>query len=307
MTQPVADASLPNSPFLRIAVLGAGTMGHGIAHAAALALASHGGSANAASVCLFDIDAVALARAIANVSANLDAGVARGKLSASARDGALAILRTSTVLADAVHGADLVIEAVPERVELKRQLLAAAAAAAPTTCVFATNTSSIPLRKLVSALPDATRFCGLHFFNPVHIQKLVEVVQAADTGVATLDAAVAFARFMGKEPIVVRDVAGFASSRLGLILGLEAIRMLEEGVASAADIDKAMSLGYRHPMGPLALTDLIGLDVRLAIAETLALEIDPVRFAPPALLRELVAAGKLGRKSGEGFYRYDEG
>jgi 3-hydroxybutyryl-CoA dehydrogenase len=194
---------------------------------------------------------------------------------------------------------------VPERVELKRALFAAAAAAAGAGCVLATNTSSIPLRELVSALPDAGRFCGMHFFNPVHIQKLVEVVRAADTSDATIDAAVAFARAMGKEPIVVADVAGFASSRLGLALGLEAIRMLEEGVASAADIDKAMALGYRHPMGPLALTDLVGLDVRLHIAETLAAEIDAVRFAPPALLRRLVAEGKLGRKSGEGFYRYD--
>jgi 3-hydroxybutyryl-CoA dehydrogenase len=144
----------------------------------------------------------------------------------------------------------------------------------------------------------------MHFFNPVHIQPLLEIVRTAETADATLDAVLELARRMGKEPIVVRDVAGFASSRLGLALGLEAIRMVQEGVASAADIDKAMELGYRHPMGPLKLTDLVGLDVRLAIAETLAREIDPVRFAPPQLLRDLVAAGKLGKKSGEGFYRY---
>ena len=146
---------------------------------------------------------------------------------------------------------------------------------------------------------------GLHFFNPVHIQPLLEVVRADVTSPETLERALAFARHIGKDPIVVRDVAGFASSRLGLALGLEAIRMLEEGVADAEAIDQAMVLGYRHPMGPLALTDLIGLDVRLAIAETLAREIDPRRFAPPQLLRDMVAAGKLGKKTGEGFYRYD--
>ena len=160
---------------------------------------------------------------------------------------------------------------------------------------------------MADALPRPERFVGLHFFNPVHIQSLLEVVQAAQTSAATVELALAFARRLGKTPIVVRDVAGFASSRLGLALGLEAMRMLEEGVASAADIDTAMKLGYRHPMGPLELTDLVGLDVRLGIAETLAREIDGVRFAPPQVLRDLVAAGRLGRKTGAGFYEYPDG
>ncbi|MEY3013662.1 MAG: hypothetical protein RIT45_2397 [Pseudomonadota bacterium] len=281
--------------FGRVVVVGAGTMGHGIAQVAAMA---------GSEVVLCDAQPAALQRGLAAIAANLDKGVARGKVDAADRDATLARLRGEADLAAACAGADLLVEAVPENVELKRRVFAAAGAALPPGAVVATNTSSIPLRTLADALPDPSRFCGMHFFNPVHIQPLLEVVQADSTSEETITAVVDYGRALGKEPIVVRDVAGFASSRLGLALGLEAIRMLEQGVASAADIDKAMTLGYRHPMGPLALTDLVGLDVRLAIAETLAREIDPVRFSPPQLLRDLVAAGKLGKKSGEGFYRY---
>ncbi len=286
--------------FARVVVIGAGTMGHGIAQVAAVA-----GSA----VALHDVTVAATERGLDAIRRNLQIGVDKGKLTPEARDAALARLRPAASLPAAVADADLIVEAVPELPDLKRQILVQVAAAAGAAAVLASNTSSIPLRILAEPLPPAAqaRLCGMHFFNPVHLQPLLEVVRADTTDDAVLERVVAYARQLGKEPIVVRDVAGFASSRLGLALGLEAIRMLEEGVASAADIDRAMTLGYRHPMGPLALTDLVGLDVRLAIAETLAREIDPVRFAPPQLLRDLVAAGKLGKKTGQGFYPYPSG
>ncbi|MGQ0534908.1 MAG: 3-hydroxyacyl-CoA dehydrogenase family protein, partial [Methanobacteriota archaeon] len=176
---------------------------------------------------------------------------------------------------------------------------------AGSTAVLATNTSSLGIASIAEGLPAEARprVVGMHFFNPPPVMRLVEVVRGTDTAEDVVATTVSVARTMGKEPIVVRDSPGFATSRLGVALGLEAIRMLEEGVAEAADIDKAMERGYNHPMGPLRLTDLVGLDVRLAIAEHLERELGP-RFAPPALLRSLVAAGKLGQKSGEGFYKW---
>ncbi len=280
----------------RIVVIGAGTMGHGIAHVAAAA---------GYDVWLNDVSAAAIDAGLAKVAANLQIGVQKGKLTHAAADATRARLHGEPDLRVAASLADLVIEAAPENIALKRQIFQTVTETLPPYSLLASNTSSIPLRQLTDALPHADRFLGLHFFTPVHLQTLLEVVRADTTSDAALQSALTFAKQIGKEPIVVRDVAGFASSRLGLALGLEAIRMLQEGVATAADIDKAMELGYRHPMGPLKLTDLVGLDVRLAIAETLAREIDPVRFAPPQLLRDLVAAGKLGKKSGEGFYRYE--
>jgi 3-hydroxybutyryl-CoA dehydrogenase len=280
-----------------IVVVGAGTMGHGIAHVAAAA---------GYRVLLSDVTQEAVDAGLSRIRDNLDRSVARGKVSYEERDSTLANLFGEPDLRVAASEADLIIEAVPEIAALKQQIFALAAETAPMRTIFASNTSSIPLAGLVGSLPRPEQFVGLHFFNPVHIQPLLEIVRADQTSDHTLQIALHFAQRLGKEPIVVRDVAGFASSRLGLALGLEAIRMLQEGVASAADIDKAMKLGYRHPMGPLELTDLVGLDVRLAIAETLAREIDPVRFAPPQLLRDLVAAGKLGKKSGEGFYKYPQ-
>ena len=287
----------PQEPFAirRAVVIGAGTMGHGIAQVLAAA---------GVDTWLVDSSRTAVDQGLARIAKNLDDGVVRGKVTAEARILTLGHLQGETDLRAAASQADLLIEAVPEDADLKRSLFTLAAETMPAGGIFATNTSSIPLRLLGTAVPAPDRFVGLHFFNPVHVQPLLEVVQADTTSDETLQQVLDLARRLGKEPIVVRDVAGFASSRLGLALGLEAIRMLETGVASAADIDKAMELGYRHPMGPLKLTDLIGLDVRLAIAETLAREIDAVRFEPPQLLRDLVAAGKLGRKSGEGFYKY---
>ncbi|MCO4760661.1 MAG: 3-hydroxyacyl-CoA dehydrogenase family protein [Myxococcales bacterium] len=280
----------------QVCVIGAGTMGHGIAQVIAM---------TGARTCLHDVSGEAIDRGLAKVRANLDKGVARGKVDEAVLKTTLQALRGDVDLAAAVGNADLIIEAVPELPDLKKRIFRSVAAHSKPGAIFASNTSSIPLARLAEAVPDPARFIGMHFFNPVHIQPLLELVRATTTSDETLDAIVSLAKAMGKDPIVVADSPGFASSRLGLALGLEAIRMLEEGVASAADIDKAMQLGYRHPMGPLKLTDLIGLDVRLAIAETLAAEIDATRFAPPPLLRKLVAEGKLGKKSGEGFYRYD--
>lgn len=279
----------------RVIVIGAGRMGHGIAQVCANA---------GYSVWLNDVSPQAVEAGLAKIAANLSNGVVRGKVTREEQARTLANLQGETDLRTAASLADLLIEAVPERLELKCNIFKIASETAPAQAIFATNTSSIPLRNLAGSLARPQQLVGLHFFNPVHIQPLLEIVRADSTSDATLEHALQFAKKIGKDPIVVRDVAGFASSRLGLALGLEAIRMLQEGVATAADIDKAMEQGYRHPMGPLKLTDLIGLDVRLAIAETLAREIDGVRFAPPRLLRDLVAAGKLGKKSGEGFYKY---
>jgi 3-hydroxybutyryl-CoA dehydrogenase len=278
----------------RVAVLGAGTMGRGIAQVAAQA---------GFETTLRDVGQAILDAAIAAVTRNLDAAVAKGKLSQDQRADALGRLRPQTDLATAVRDADLVIEAVPEDLELKGRVLREVEAVAPPQAILATNTSSLSITKIATAVAQPQRVVGMHFFNPPHLLKLLEVVRGAQTSDATVETALAVARRMGKEPIVVQDAPGFASSRLGIALGLEAIRMVEAGVASAEDIDKAMELGYNHPMGPLKLTDLVGLDVRLAIAEHLHRTLGD-RFQPPQLLRDMVAKGNLGRKTGRGFYTY---
>lgn len=278
-----------------LAVLGAGTMGHGIAHVAAMA---------GATVRLFDALPGAAEAALGKVKKNLDKGVELGKVAADARDATLGRLRAERELAAAVAGADCVIEAVPERLDLKRELFAAVDAAAPRHALLCTNTSSLPVAQIAQAVADPSRVVGMHFFNPVHVMKLVEVVRHAGSAPDAVADAVALAERMGKTPIVVADSPGFASSRLGLVIGLEAMRMVEQGVASAADIDTAMKLGYGHPMGPLELTDLVGLDVRLGIAEYLSEALGPA-FTPPQVLRDKVLAGQLGKKSGAGFYRWD--
>ncbi|MDE0476178.1 MAG: 3-hydroxyacyl-CoA dehydrogenase family protein [Gammaproteobacteria bacterium] len=282
----------------RVTVLGAGVMGHGIAQVAAMA--GH-------RVTLHDPDAGAADRGLARIRANLEKGVSLGKVSEERRTAALDRIAPAASLATACAEADLVVEAAPERMELKRSLFREVEAAAPPSALLATNTSSLSIDAIAEVLADPGRFLGLHFFNPVHLMALVEVVRGSRTGEATLDAGVAFARGLGKEPIAVRDAPGFASSRLGVALGLEAMRMVEEGVADPAAIDKAMELGYRHPMGPLRLTDLVGLDVRLAIAEYLHEKLGGERYRPPAILRRMVEEGKLGRKTGQGFYRWDKG
>jgi 3-hydroxybutyryl-CoA dehydrogenase len=239
------------------------------------------------------------------VRANLDGGVDRGKVDPGARDAALERLTGETDLEAASREIDLAVEAVPERLDLKRDVFRALEAGAPPTALLASNTSSLSLTRIQEPLAHPGRVLGLHFFNPVHIMKLVEVVRGEATDEAAVDSAVATVRWIGKEPIVVRDSPGFASSRLGVALGLEAMRMLEEGVASAGDIDTAMTLGYRHPMGPLRLTDLVGLDIRLDIAEYLHRELGSERFRPPRILRDKVAAGELGQKTGRGFFDWD--
>jgi len=279
----------------RAAVLGSGTMGHGIAQVLAL---------SGVDVALYDIADEPLAKALARVQANLDKGVEKGKVEVAARDAALARLRTTTELDAAIAGVDLVIEAVPEKIELKRELFAKLGDALDADVLLATNTSSLPITEIAAAARHPERVTGMHFFNPVHIMKLVEVVEAKESSEEAVELSLATARRMGKEPIRVQDAPGFASSRLGLAIGLEAIRMVEAGVASAEDIDKAMTLGYGFPMGPLKLTDLVGLDVRLSIAEYLAGELGE-HFAPPRLLVEKVERGELGKKSGQGFYSWD--
>ena len=280
----------------RIAVIGAGTMGHGIAHVAALA--GH-------DVRLYDVTAEAAAAGRAKVVANLGKGVELGKLAGELRDAALARLTATGDLAAACAEVDLVIEAVPEKLDLKQQLFRELDKLTPASALLASNTSSLSLAQIAAAVGDGARVVGMHFFNPVHVMKLLELVVTPCTSAATLAAAQRFGAQIGKDCIVVKDSPGFASSRLGLVIGLEAIRMVEEGVASAEDIDKAMCLGYGFPMGPLKLTDLVGLDVRLSIAEYLCEKLpEGGHFRPPALLRAMVAAGKLGKKSGEGFYKW---
>lgn len=278
-----------------IAVLGAGTMGRGIAQIGALA---------GWEVALRDVAPQPVATALEKIQEALDGGVARGKVTTADRDGAMARLRGVTDLAEAVASADVVIEAAPEDLAIKRAIFTEVEARAPEGSLLATNTSSLRIAEIAAALRTPERFLGMHFFNPAHILKLLEIVVGPRTAPEAVETARALGLRMGKDPIVVRDSPGFASSRLGLALGLEAMRMLESGVASAEDIDKAMVLGYGHPMGPLKLTDLVGLDVRCAIAAYLTKELGAA-FTPPDLLLRLVAEGKLGKKTGEGFYLWD--
>lgn len=277
----------------RAAVLGSGTMGHGIAQVLAM---------SGIRTRVHDVQEAALVGARAKVRANLEQGVEKGKLGAGLRDSTLAALEFTSDLAHATEGAEVVIEAVPERLELKRALFAELGRL-PAEVLLATNTSSLSISKIAAAAAHPERVVGMHFFNPVHLMKLVEVVRAEHSARPALELALALAVRLGKDPIEVADAPGFASSRLGIAIGLEAMRMLESGVAAAADIDKAMTLGYGFPMGPLRLTDLVGLDVRLAIAEYLEQELG-ARFAPPQILRDKVARGELGKKSGRGFYEW---
>lgn len=276
----------------RISVLGAGTMGHGIAQVAAQA---------GYDTTLYDLEERFVAAGLDRIAANLTKGVERGKVTAEQRDETLGRLGGTTDLAVAAE-VDLVIEAAPEKLELKRELFGRLDDLAAREAIFATNTSSLSIAAIAEGSGRPEQVLGMHFFNPVHIMQLLEIVVHEGTDDAVLATARAVGERMGKTAIVVRDFPGFATSRLGVVLGLEAIRMLEQGVASAADIDTAMELGYRHPMGPLKLTDLVGLDIRLGIAEYLHGQLGSEAFRPPEILRRMVAEGKLGKKSGEGFY-----
>lgn len=270
-------------------------MGHGIAQVLAMA---------GRPVRLQDVDPGALDRALERVRRNLEKGVELEKVAPGTRDEALALVSTATSLSEAADEASVVIEAVPERLDLKREVLAGADRHAADDALLATNTSSLSIAEVAESLPVPERVVGMHFFNPAHVMELVEVVRSDESAPLHVARAVALAREAQKTPIVVRDSPGFASSRLGVAIGLEAIRMLEEGVASAADIDRAMKLGYNHPMGPLRLTDLVGLDTRLEVARYLHRELEGDRFEPPDLLIEMVEADMLGEKSGRGFYEW---
>jgi 3-hydroxybutyryl-CoA dehydrogenase len=278
----------------QIAVIGTGTMGRGIAYLAALA---------GYETIIHDADAGALDAAQASIESTLQKGVERGKVTSDDAAAASGRVHLAPDLEPAVHGADLIIEATPEDLDLKRNLFAQADLFCGEETILASNTSSISISLLSHSVERRDRFVGLHFFNPPHVMKLIEIVRGERSSDETVALVTEVAERMGKTAIVVRDSPGFATSRLGVAIGLEAIRMLEDGVASAEDIDKAMELGYNHPMGPLRLTDLVGLDVRLGIAEYLASTLG-LRFDPPELLRRMVADGKLGKKTGEGFYRW---
>ncbi len=278
-----------------VLVIGAGTMGAGIAEVCAKA---------GCNVRLADLNADVLETGLGRISKSLAKAVEKGKMNADDAEAAKARITGSADWGD-IASLHLVVEAVPEIMDLKKKIFSEIAAGNP-GCILASNTSSLSVTEIAAACEDPSRVAGTHFFNPPPVMKLLEIVRAEQTSQETVDRLLAFCERINKQPIVVKDMPGFATSRLGIILGMEAIRMLEQGVASAADIDAAMELGYRHPMGPLKLTDLVGLDVRLAIAEHLTKELGP-QFSPPPLLRMLVRAGKLGKKSGEGFYKWVDG
>jgi 3-hydroxybutyryl-CoA dehydrogenase len=277
-----------------IAVLGAGTMGHGIAHAAVTA---------GFETSLFDPSPEALARGRSAIDAILTSGVERGTISERDVQAARGRLKTVDRLERAVTHADLVIEAAPEHIETKLRLLRDVEKHAPARAVIASNTSALSLTEMAAVLHDPARFAGMHFFNPAHKMKLVEIVRALDSADATLQSLEQVAARMGKETVVVRDSPGFITSRINALIGNEAFYMLQEGVASARDIDKALKLGLHHPMGPFELVDLVGLDTRLSVLEFLHRSLGE-KFRPCPLLVQHVRAGRLGRKSGRGVYDY---
>ncbi|MCM3516640.1 3-hydroxyacyl-CoA dehydrogenase family protein [Nocardioides sp. P86] len=287
--------STPVRAALRGAVVGGGTMGVGIAYV----MATHG-----LRTTVVEPSAERVRALRDEVDAALAGGVARGRLDEARADAVREGLVVVGSVEDLPVGLDVIVESVPERADLKAAVLAAAEALAPR--LLATNTSSMSVDALAAPLAHPERFCGLHFFNPVWSIGLVEVVRGARTGAESLALALDLVGAMGKESAVVNDSPGFATSRLDLTLALESIRMLEEGVAAAEDIDRAVRLAYRHPVGPLTLSDIVGLDVRLDISRQLEVSLGP-RFAPPRLLEEMVAEGRLGRKSGRGFFDWSEG
>lgn len=283
----------------RVAVVGGGRMGSGIAHAFVVV---------GTSVTVVEADAARAAAARQAVRHAVEGSVARGTVAedADAIMTRLTVCLQADLAAGALAGANLVIEAVPETAELKHSVLQLISANADTSALIASNTSSMSISELAQHVTGPGRFFGMHFFNPVPASQLVEVVVGRETAEATTAAAQDAVAGLGKTAVTVADSPGFASSRLGVLVGIEAIRMVEEGVAAPADIDAAMTLGYKHPIGPLRLTDLVGLDVRLDIAEYLAATLGE-RFAPPQLLRDKVARGELGRKTRRGFYDWSAG
>ena len=280
-----------------ITVLGAGQMGQGIAHISALA---------GFNTRLYDKDKSTLEAAMAAVEQTLSKGVELGKITNADRARTLERLTPAMTVEQGVEDAGLVIEAIPEDINLKKDLFRRVADSVPEETVLASNTSSLSITEIASGIPSPDRVVGMHFFNPPHIIKLLEVIRGEKSASEIVDRVCEIGRQMDREVVLISDSPGFASSRLGVVLGLEAIRMLEQGVASAADIDAAMVHGYRHPIGPLRLTDLVGLDVRLAIAQYLHEKLGSSQFEPPKLLQEMVRDGLLGKKSGKGFYCWKE-
>ncbi len=279
-----------------IAVIGAGTMGRGIAHVSAL-----GGYATR----LFDTDTGALETARRTIGANLDKGVARGKVEDTAAARAKKLLAVDDDFTAAVGTADLVIEAVPESIELKLSIFDRANQEAPPEALFASNTSGLSITEMAAATGRPERFAGMHFFNPVHIMRLIELVRGAETSEQTLATLAAVGRRMGKEIVTVRESPGFVTSRINALIGNEAFRMLEQEIATASDIDKALKLGLNHPMGPFEMADLVGLDVRLSILQYLHRTLGDL-YRPSELLARYVREGRLGRKTGRGVHAYDE-
>jgi 3-hydroxybutyryl-CoA dehydrogenase len=277
-----------------IAVLGAGTMGHGIAHAAMAA---------GYTTRLYDVSETQLSFAEAFITKIVGKGVELGKVTAADGDAALARLHLTTSVADAVAKADVVIEAAPEKVDLKIALFSEVETYAPAESVIASNTSALCITELAAVLKNPGRMGGMHFFNPVHKMKLVEVVRALETTEATVATMVAVAQRMGKETVLIKESPGFITSRINAMIGNEAFYMLQEGVASARDIDKALKLGLNHPMGPFELVDLVGLDTRLSILQYLHRTLGE-KFRPCPLLEQHVKGGRLGRKMGKGVYDY---
>ncbi len=283
--------------FGNVAVIGSGTMGAGIAQVCAAA---------GSTVQLNDTSQEFLDRAMGRIEAFLTKGVAKGKITSEQKAATLANLHTTVELDAAVKNAEIVIESVPEDAQLKNGVFQRVAAQCSAEIVLATNTSSLSLAEVFADVSCPERCLGTHFFNPPPLMPLLEVVRTTETAPATLERVLAWAMAIGKEAIVINDSPGFATSRLGVALGLEAIRMVEAGVAEPAEIDKAMELGYRHPMGPLRLTDLVGLDVRMAIADYLNEALDSPAFQVPQLMRDMVSRGHLGKKAGKGFYDWTD-
>jgi 3-hydroxybutyryl-CoA dehydrogenase len=292
----MSHAILDAASVRKVVVIGTGAMGQGIAQVTAAAgYATH----------MHDVDPARVDKAIGLIKAVTDKLVQKGKMLNEARSELIGMLVPAPELSAAAADADLVIEAVPESMDLKIEVLGKAKLFAPERAILGSNTSSLSITELGHRLGAGARTIGLHFFNPPPVMELLEVVRGLETAEETVTACLSIAKRIGKTAIVVNDTPGFATSRLGVALGAEAMRMVESGVAAPADIDKAMELGYRHPMGPLKLTDLVGLDVRLAILEHLHREVGE-QFRPPAILRQMVRAGRLGKKSGEGFYRWTD-
>jgi len=277
-----------------ITVLGAGTMGHGIAHAAV----SSGFETR-----MYDVSDAAVSKGRAQIEAVFRKAVELGKAATPETDSALARLSTTTDLAAALTGTDFVIEAAPEKIDLKIGLMAAIDRHAPADAVVTTNTSALSITEMAGASTNASRVAGMHFFNPVHRMKLVEIVRALESSAHALETVEAVARQMGKDTVLVRESPGFITTRVNASIGNEAFYMLMEGVASARDIDKALKLGLNHPMGPFELVDLVGLDTRLSILEYLHRSLGE-KYRPCPLLAQYVKAGRLGRKVGKGVYEY---